>query len=293
MAVGLYGVNKLADVSIDDVDILYAYSPSREEIGDVQLKPLFNSITNSDFRKLIGADGMYKLRLPATIFNKLGYYSILIKPKTFQTTILDCSYVVTNDNNQLNISKKGIVIPSLQFSRNNSLVGYQIEYFDSNDVKINNLSRIITSSDLVSINVNNNTVNQGATTYVLDPAGTILFLTVTPDQGSLVSNNVRVDIGQKNQKILLSNTYFDPFYVEIEMVDQTIKTLSYALYGNSTRDLQNGILTYFNDNNLIYRQYNLYTRKSTFDIGNIDVREERTITNFNQDFNTLSTGSAE
>lgn len=291
MAVGLYGVNKLADVSIDDVDILYAYSASREEVGDIQLRPLFNSITNSDFRKLIGADGMYKLRLPASVFNKLGYYSILIKPKTFQTTILDCSYVVTNDNNQLNISKKGIVIPALQFSRNNSLVGYQIEYFDNNDVKINNLTRIITSSDLVSINVNNNTVNQGATTYVLDPAGTILFLTVSPDQGSLISNNVRVDIGQKNQKVLITNTYFDPFYVEVEMVDQTIKTLSYALYGNSTRDLQNGILTYFNDQNFIYRQYNLFTRKTDFEFGNVDVREQRTITNFNQEFDQVSRGN--
>ena len=290
MAVGVYGINRLADVGIDDVDIFYAYSPSREQIGDVQLQPLFNAITNSDFRKLIGADGMYKLRLPANVFNKLGFYSILIKPKTFQTTILDCSYVVTNDNNQLNISKKGIVIPSLQFSRNNSLVGYQIEYFDSNDVKINNLSRIITSSDLVSINVNNNTVNQGATTYVLDPAGSILFLTVTPDQPSLISNNVPVDIGQKNQKILLTNTFFDPFYVEIEMVDQTIKTLSYALYGNSTRDLETGILTYFNEDNFIYRQYNLFTRKSTFTNGNIDVREQRTITNFNQEFTNVSQG---
>lgn len=293
MAVGLYGVNKLADVTIDDVDILYAYSPSREEIGDVQFRPLFNAITNSDLRKLIGADGMYKLRLPANVFNKLGYYSILIKPKTFQTTILDCSYVVTNDNNQLNISKKGIVIPALQFSRNNSLVGYQIEYFDTNGVKINNLTRIVTSSDLVSINTNNNTVNQGATTYVLDPAGTVLFLTLTPDQGSLISNNVKIDLGVKNQRILISNTYFDPFYVEVEMVDQTIKTLSYAIYGNSSRDLQTGILTYFNDKNLIYKQYNLYTRKSQFEYGNIDVREERTITNFNQDFSQVSTGVTE
>jgi hypothetical protein len=293
MAVGLYGVNKLADVTIDDVDILYAYSPSREEIGDVQLRPLFNAITNADLRKLIGADGMYKLRLPANVFNKLGYYSILIKPKTFQTTILDCSYVVTNDNNQLNISKKGIVIPSLQFSRNNSLVGYQIEYFDTNGVKINNLTRIITSSDLVSINVNNNTVNQGATTYVLDPAGSIIFLTLTPDQGSLISNNVKVDLGVKNQRILISNTFFDPFYVEIEMVDQTIKTLSYALYGNSSRDLQTGILTYFNDQNLIYKQYNLFTRKSAFEYGNIDVREQRSITNFNQEFSQISLGITE
>jgi len=293
MAVGLYGVNKLADVTIDDVDILYAYSPSREEIGDVQLRPLFNAITNADLRKLIGADGMYKLRLPANVFNKLGYYSVLIKPKTFQTTILDCSYVVTNDNNQLNISKKGIVIPSLQFYRNNSLVGYQIEYFDTNGVKINNLTRIITSSDLVSVNVNNNTVNQGATTYVLDPAGSILFLTLTPDQGSLISNNVKVDLGVKNQKILISNTFFDPFYVEIEMVDQTIKTLSYALYGNSSRDLQTGILTYFNDQNLIYKQYNLFTRKSAFEYGNIDVREQRSITNFNQEFSQISAGITE
>lgn len=293
MAVGLYGVNKLADVTIDDVDILYAYSPSREEIGDVQLKPLFNAITNADLRKLIGADGMYKLRLPANVFNKLGYYSILIKPKTFQTTILDCSYVVTNDNNQLNISKKGIVIPSLQFSRNNSLVGYQVEYFDTNGVKINNLTRIITSSDLVNINVNNNTVNQGATTYVLDPAGSIIFLTLTPDQGSLISNNVKVDLGVKNQRILISNTFFDPFYVEIEMVDQTIKTLSYALYGNSSRDLQTGILTYFNDQNLIYKQYNLFTRKSAFEYGNIDVREQRSITNFNQEFSQISLGITE
>ena len=275
------------------MDILYAYSPSREEIGDVQLRPLFNAITNADLRKLIGADGMYKLRLPANVFNKLGYYSILIKPKTFQTTILDCSYVVTNDNNQLNISKKGIVIPSLQFSRNNSLVGYQVEYFDTNGVKINNLTRIITSSDLVNINVNNNTVNQGATTYVLDPAGSIIFLTLTPDQGSLISNNVKVDLGVKNQRILISNTFFDPFYAEIEMVDQTIKTLSYALYGNSSRDLQTGILTYFNDQNLIYKQYNLFTRKSAFEYGNIDVREQRSITNFNQEFSQISLGITE
>jgi hypothetical protein len=173
------------------------------------------------------------------------------------------------------------------------LVGYQIEYFDTNGVKINNLTRIITSSDLVSVNVNNNTVNQGATTYVLDPAGSILFLTLTPDQGSLISNNVKVDLGVKNQKILISNTFFDPFYVEIEMVDQTIKTLSYALYGNSSRDLQTGILTYFNDQNLIYKQYNLFTRKSAFEYGNIDVREQRSITNFNQEFSQISAGITE
>lgn len=290
MAVGLYGVNRLADVTVDDVDIFYAFSASREEVGDVQFQPLFNAITNADFRKMIGADGVYKLRLPSKVFNRLGFYSILIKPKSFQTTILDCSYVVTNDNNNISISKKGVVIPSLQFGSSGSLVGYQVEYFDFNGVKISNLARIVSSSDLVNVNVNNNTVNQGATSYVLDPAGTSLFLTLSPDQGSLIANNVSVNIGQKGQRIILSNTFFDPFYVEVEMVDETIKTLSYALYGNSTRDLETGILTYFNDENRIYRQYNLYTSKKVFENGNIDVRQERDIVNFNQSFDNISQG---
>lgn len=291
MAIGIYGTKKLADVNIDDVDILYSYSASRETIGDTDMKPLFGNLTNMDFRKLIGTDGVYKLRLPASIFKDLGFYTIQIKPKTFETTILDCSYVVTSDNNAIQISKKGIVIPTLQFLRTSSLVGYQIEYFDTNNVKIKNLSRIITSSDLVSISPNNNSINQGSVTYILDPSGNNLFLTVTPDEGSLISKNQTVDIGSRGQKILISNTYFDPVTIEVEMAEHSIDTLAIALYGNSTRDLETGILTYFDSNNRIYRQYNLYTQKKVFTNGNIDVREERTIININQTFNDALNGT--
>ena len=115
MAVGLYGSKKLASSDFNDVDIFYSYAASRETLGDVQLTPLFNSITSNEFRKLLGADGVYKLRLPASVFNRLGFYTILIKPKSFETTIVDCSFVVTNNDNELRISKKGIVIPKLQF----------------------------------------------------------------------------------------------------------------------------------------------------------------------------------
>lgn len=284
MAVGIFGSRKLADISFDDVDILYAYSATREEIGDVQMQPLFNNITSVDFKKMIGSDGLFKLRLPASVFKNLGFYSILVKPKSFETTIMDCSYVVTSDNNAIQISKRGIVIPTLQFLKTASLVGYQIEYFDRNNVKIRNLSRIITSSDLVNISPNSVGISQGSVTYVLDPNGNNLFLTVTPDEGSLISKNQKVDIGSKGDKILLTNTYFDPFYLEVEMVEHTLNTLAFALYGNSTRDLETGILTYFDTNGNIYRQYNLYTQKKQFTNGNIDVREERTITNFTQTF---------
>lgn len=290
MAVGIFGSRKLADISFDDVDILYAYSATREEIGDIQMQPLFNNITSVDFKKMIGSDGLFKLRLPASVFKDLGFYSILVKPKSFETTIMDCSYVVTSDSNAIQISKRGIVIPTLQFLKTASLVGYQIEYFDKNNVKIRNLSRIITSSDLVNISPNSVGISQGSVTYVLDPNGNNLFLTVTPDEGSIISKNQKVDIGSKGDKILLTNTYFDPFYLEVEMVEHTLNTIAYALYGNSTRDLETGILTYFDTNGNIYRQYNLYTQKKQFTNGNIDVREERNITNFNQTFpSTLNT----
>ena len=209
MSLGIYGNVKLADVSADDIDIFYSYNETRETPGDIQLKPLFSQATNNDFIKMIGVDGAYKLRLPADIFNKIGFYSVIIKPKTFQTTIVDCSFVITNDANQTQISKKGIIIQASQFQKSNSLTGYQIEYFDKNNVKIKNLHRIITSSDLVSVSSNTNTVNQGSTNYTLNSNGNMLFLTVSPDEKTLLSNEQQ-DIGFKGQNILISNTFFNP-----------------------------------------------------------------------------------
>ena len=290
MAVGTYGMVKLADVDFNDVDVLYAYSANRETLGDTQFKPLFNSVTNNEFRKMMGGDGAYKLRLPASIFNRLGFYSLLIRPKTFQTEIVDCSFVITNNDQEIQISKKGIIIPKLQFQSSGSLVGYQVEYFDDNGDKIRNFHRIITSSDLVSINPNNNSSNASSTTYVLDPNGNQLFLTLTPDEVSLLTSEISPDLGKAGQQILLSNTFFDPVMIEVEMVDQSIKTLSYALYGNSTRDLETGVYSIFDDNGNLYRQYNLVTRKKAFSDGNIDVKEERGSIDRAQTFFNLSQG---
>jgi len=292
MALGIYGTKIPASVGINDIDVLYAFSATREEVGDLNLQPMFSNVTDGDFKSLFGADGLYKLRLPAEKFNQLGFYAVMIKPKTIETTLLDCSYVVTNNNNEVQISKKGIVISASQFQKTSSLIGYRIEYFDKNNVKIPNLSRIITSSDLVSVSTNNQSIARGSTTYVLDPNGTALFLTVTPDEPSIISNNASVNIGSKGQSVLISNTFFDAVFLEVEMVDQTLKTLSYALYGPSTRDLETGILTYFNDQNNIYRQFNLFTRKKQFSTGNIDIKEPRTTINFQTDFNKVSQGLA-
>lgn len=291
MAIGIYGTKKLADVDFNDVDVLYAYSPTRESVTDNQLKPMFSNITNSEFAKYFGADGAYKLKLPASIFNQLGFYVILIKPKTFETNIIDCSFIVTETSEDIQISRRGIVIPKLQFQGTGSLIGYQIEYFDNNGIKIKNFHKIITGSDPVSPAQNASVPSQNSTTsYTLNSNGASLFLTLTPDEISLISNNARADLGVAGQKILISNTFFDPIMLEVEMVDQTLKTLSYGIFGNSTRDMENGLFSIFDENNNLYKQYNLLTRKKQFSYGNVDYKEELANINLNQSFNDLSQG---
>lgn len=74
------------------------------------------------------------------------------------------------------------------------------------------------------------------------------------------------------------------------MVDTTLQTLGYILVGNSTRDNDTGVLTYFDDQNNIYRQYSLYTTKKTFSNGTIDIKQQKSIINTNSDFNSISQG---
>ncbi len=291
MSVGSFGNRQLSSVNYNNVDILYTYSATRQDVGDLQFTPLFNNITNNELRKIIGAGGgLYKLRLPANVFNKLGFYSVLIKPKSFEVEIIDCSFIVQNQDNEIQISKKGIVIPTLQFRQTGSLIGYQVQYFDDNGVQIDNLSRIITSSDLVSLASNTNSSSPASTSYNLDPNGSFLFLTLTPDELSLLSSQQKVDLGKAGQKILLSNTFFDPEIIEIEMVDQTIKTLGYALYGNSTRDLDSGVFSVFDEFGNLYRQYNLFVAKKAFNDGQIDIKQNRTSINLDQTFFNLAQG---
>src|ERR1017187_10360186 len=161
MSLGIFGSKKLADITKDDCDILYAFANSQEVTGNLTLKPLYNCMTNADFQKLLGADGVYRMRLPATLFNQLGFYSVLIKPKSFELQIQNCGYIVSTSIAQTQISQQGIIIPNVQINGGKSLVGYQIEYFDNSGNKIRNFFKIIASSDRVSISNNTNTSNPG------------------------------------------------------------------------------------------------------------------------------------
>jgi hypothetical protein len=91
--------------------------------------------------------GLYNLKLPADQFNKLGIYTLMIRPTQIRTTITDCGVLSALPN------VKGIVIdlnnvPSQYRNKfvNQGLVGFRVEYLNPDGTKIPNFFRIITSS---------------------------------------------------------------------------------------------------------------------------------------------------
>jgi hypothetical protein len=103
-----------------------------------------------------------------------------------------------------------------------------------------------------------------------------MFLTVTPSSAPSNKPNSVPFIGSPSQKIILTNTFFNPTTVEIDMVEHDASTLAHALYNNQSKAISSGIYTIYDNNNNIYRQYNLYEIKDDFNETLYEVREERT-----------------
>jgi hypothetical protein len=82
-------------------------------------------------------------------------------------------------------------------------------------------------------------------------------------------------IGQPNQTIIMSNTFFNPITLDIEIADQDFSTLAIALYGNQTKSMDDGIYTIYDANNNIYQQYNLYEIRDEFNTLLYEVRQNR------------------
>jgi Mg2+ and Co2+ transporter CorA len=101
-------------------------------------------------------------------------------------------------------------------------------------------------------------------------------MTITPSSSPSTRPNVIPFIGQPGQKIILTNTFVNPTTIEIDMVEHDASTLAHALYGNQTKAITPGIYTIYDENNQIYKQYNLYEIKDEFSETLYEVREERT-----------------
>jgi hypothetical protein len=300
MSIGVLGTIKPSDVNINDIDIYYNYTPNREtnnndilKIDDPNSLLSYCYLPETDGNFIAGneniLDGLYNLTLPATIFNQLGIYTIYIKPKTITTTIIDCSVLSSLP------TVKGIVLDSNllpeNLRTNNALQGYRVEYIDTSGNKLRNVVRyVVTSNKVVPISENIGNTSQKSIRYRFDDSGTLIFLQVSPSSSSDVKANVYPFIGIAGQTILISNTFFSPLTLEIEMVENTLDSLSGFITGNQAFDLTNGIKTHYdpNNNNAITYQYNVFEIKD--DVGNVplyNVVEKRTNIDSSQDFDQI------
>jgi len=300
MAIGTYGTTRPADVSPEDVDIILNYTPSRDVTDNYVLKsldaasilrPYFNnSTTGGSNVEILG--GLYNLRLPSSEFNQVGIYTLYIRPKQIRTSITDCGVLAALPN------VKGIVIDLSNVSsadRNKfvsqGLVGFRVEYLNADGTKIPNFFRIVTSNfycEPVIQNLTNS--SQKAVRYrYTDGVSNLVFCTLSPSSSPTNKPNSTPFIGQPAQSIILSNTYFNPITMEIEMVEYDIQSLAIALYGNQTKSIDDGIYTIYDSDNNIYKQYNLYEIRDQFNNLLYEVRQDRgTNIDFSKNFTNIT-----
>ena len=102
-----------------------------------------------------------------------------------------------------------------------------------------------------------------------------MFCTLTPSSSPTTKPNAVPFIGFPAQNIILTNTFFNPTVVEVEIVEHDASTLAIALYGNQTKSIEDGIYTIYDSNNNIYRQYNLYVIRDQYNELLYEVRQDR------------------
>ena len=300
MATGNYGTIRPSDVSPEDVQIVMVYTESRDDTQNFVLstlnaqdvlRPYFNNNnTGGSSVEILG--GLYNLKLPADQFNRLGIYTLMIRPAEIRTVITDCGVLSSLPN------VKGIVIdlnnvPAQYRNKfvNQGLVGFRVEYLNSDGTKIPNFFRIVTSSFYCEPVVQNltNTSQKSIRYRYVEGSTNLLFCTLSPSSSPTNKPSATPYIGQPNQSIVITNTYFNPITTEIEIVDQDISTLAIALYGNQTKSIEDGIYTIYDSNNNIYKQYNLYEIKDQFNTLLYEVRQDRGVNiDFSKAFNNIT-----
>jgi hypothetical protein len=304
MAVGSYGIVRPSDVSPTDVEVYYHYVSDRISTSTVTLKklvsedvltPVFhNSNTTSDVNapnvEILG--GLYNLTLSSDDFSELGIYTLHIRPKQIRTSITDCGILASLP------SVRGLIVdlsnvPSEDRNKftPQGLVGYRIEYINvDNNAKIPNFYRVVTSSFYCTPVVSNltNTSQKAIRYQYSDEATNLMFLTVTPSSAPSSKPNTVPFIGQPSQKIILTNTFVNPTTIEVEMVEHDASTLAHALYGNQSKAIVPGIYTIYDNNNNIYKQYNLYEVKDDLNETLYEVREKKTDIDQSLDFDTIT-----
>lgn len=300
MAIGTYGTLRPSDVSPEDVEIILNYTPSRDETENFVLttldapsvlRPYFNNANTGGNANVEVLGGLYNLTLPSDVFNEVGIYTMMLRPAQIRTTITDCGVLSALPN------VKGIIIdlnnvPS-QFRNKftpQGLVGFRVEYLNSDGSKIPNFFRLITSNfycEPVVVNQINTTQKSVRYRYV-DGVTNLMFCTLSPSSSPTNKPNATPFIGQPAQNIIITNTYFNPVTIEVDMVEYDISSLAIALYGNQTKSIEDGVYTIYDSDNNIYKQYNLFEIRDQFNALLYEVRQDRGANiDFTKNFTTI------
>lgn len=299
MANTSYGTVRPANFNPVDAEVIYTYQIDRYTESDGILRTLdsqevlipqriiFEDTNVVNINEIDFLGGLYTLKLPADEFSEKGIYNIIIKPRELITNITDCGVLESLPN------VKGIILDlnDQNLEGKNNFDGYRIEYFNNNNTKDKNLFRIVTSTarvEPVSTNISSS-VSQKTIKYRLNENGSFVFLTLTP---SAINNNDTVSktpfIGEVGQQISMSNTFFDPVMIEIDMVEEDIETLANALLGNQIKSVGDGRYYLYDKDGNVLSAYNLFETVNEFGETEYEFREKiDEVDNSSENYNAI------
>ena len=276
-----------------DVEIFYHYRPTlnSEDISYRNFKKIedvssvFTTVEIEDSAKNSNGapfpnailPGIYNLSLPVNIFGRKGFYTVFIRPKEIYCTITDVGALgAYPDVRGIILDMNNIDNDRAMFG-NDNLVGYRVEYLDTN-LERQDYYRLITSNNFAEpITQNLTSSNTNSNAYRFNESGTLVFLTLSPSTSPSFKASSKPYIGTPNQTIIISNTKFDPVCLRIEICENDFDTLATSIDGNQIRSLDNGILTTYNDDMEIFKQFEFYTLKDNYNKNaKFEVKKKRT-----------------
>lgn len=276
MANNTYGIVRAALIDPSDVEIFYCYRPTRNSEDESfkkwrKIDDVASVFSNGELETSTEADirlpGMYNLNLPVSIFGRKGFYTIYIRPKELTCTIKDVGALESYPEIRGIVVDMNDIPENRSLFTNDNLVGYRVEYynFQGDGLMRQQYYRLVTSNNLCEpVSQNVITSNTSSNGYRFNAGGTLCFITLTPSTAPSFKPNATPYIGVPNQKIVLVNTKFDPVTLEVNIIENDMDTLSYGIYGETVRNLDNGRVSIYNRDDEIFKQFEFSTVKDNY-----------------------------
>lgn len=282
-----YGNVKSAVINpMEDVEIFYHYRPTLNsedvsyadfiKVEEQNIADMFTTVKidensqNSNLNAFPDAvlPGMYNLSLPVKIFGRKGFYTIYIRPKELYCTIKDVGALGAYPEISGIVVDMNSVSENRALFGNDNLTGYRVEYLQyegTEGLKRQDYYRLITSNNFAEpITQALTSANTNSNAYRFNESGSLSFMTLTPSLSPSFKPSAKPYIGVPNQQIIISNTKFDPVCLRIEICENDFDTLALSIDGNQIRSLDNGLLTTYNKDYEIYKQWEFYTLKDNY-----------------------------